>query len=191
MSTPDRNYRSIADVDGFELTNETISPALTGENPAEFDDILKLSHARNGVVRGCFIGAAGLQRENAIDMNRNCERIVVGDCRLASGRQNAVTIKGGCRHIQLQRVRIVPGSGHCDIELGNWSDQSQERVTDVLLEDVIRTDGQPVRVRLGHADRPAIAGGNVRIDWFGSAVLKLYWWGKFCAHALTAKKATP
>lgn len=47
MSDTDRNYLSIADVVGRSYQNLRVDPASEGHDPREFDDTLKLSHARN------------------------------------------------------------------------------------------------------------------------------------------------
>lgn len=178
MSTPDRNFRSISDVTGYTLEVETIDPREQGLDPAGFADLLKLSHAVDVTVRNCTIRGGGLQRENAIDMNRNCRAIVITDCAVEAGKQNAITIKGGCKNTLLRRVIIERAGGNCDLELGNYSDQSFERTTGTLLDSVVRADGKPVRVRCGQADWPVVTNGKVEILYFQSYVLKFYVWLK-------------
>lgn len=174
----DTNYLSIADVIGYELKNVTVDPRTEGIDPSKIDDVLKLSHAQNILVDTVTVNAGGLQRENAIDMNRVCVNVMVKDCILYSGKQNAITIKGGCRDVTIQNVQIVPGEGHCDIELGNWSDQSQDYVLNVNLINVTRTDGAPVRLRIGHAKNVIVEGGNVKENKLGSLMVKLYFFFK-------------
>lgn len=180
----DVNYRSIADQQGYTLADEVIDPRADGLSPAQFDDLLKLSHARDVLVQRCTIRGGGEQRENAVDLNRNCRNIVLADCVLEAGRQNALTIKGGCELVTVARVTIEGAGGNCDIELGNWSDQSTAPVRGVRLLDVRRSDGRPVRLRVGRAEMPRIEGGNVRLDRLGSLRLKTYWWGKYIARNL-------
>lgn len=179
MTKPDNNYISIADVTGKTLKNCIISPSADGLDPAEYDDILKFSHAINCGVESSNVTGDGLNQENAIDMNRLCENIVVKDCLLVSGKQNAITIKGGCHNIQIADVRIMPGEGNCDIDLGNYSDQCQCPVTDVTLTNVTRTDGKPVRVRVINADEPTVVGGNVKVYrpiWGRWPIWDIYCW---------------
>lgn len=175
---PDRNFRSISDVTGYTLEHELIDPRAQGIDPAGFDDLLKLSNARDVLVSHCAVRGGGLQRENAIDLNRNCSGVVIRDCAVEAGRQNAITIKGGTKNTILQRVTIERPGGNCDIELGNFSDQSFERTTGTFISSVTRLDGQPVRVRCGHADWPLVTNSNVRILYFQSYRLKLYVWAK-------------
>lgn len=159
----DTNYKSIADQDGVVLHNETIDPRLTEVDPSTIDDILKFSKATNCSALHCTIDGGGLQKENAIDMNRLCNNILIQDCVLVEGKQNALTIKGGCTNVHILDtvIEIVANSdGHCDIELGNYSDQSQEPVKGVILENVTRSDGGKVVVRVINADFPEVIGGN-------------------------------
>lgn len=177
----DTNYHSISDQTNVTLKDITVDPRSTGVDPATIDDVLKLSHAQNILIERLIVDAGGLQKENAIDMNRMCSQVSIIDAKLVSGLQNAITIKGGCYDILIENVIIIPGKGSCDIELGNWSDQSQDYVTNVTLKNVTRNDGQPVRLRVGHAKEPTIIGGNVKRDFLGSLMVKAYWqlkkWG--------------
>ena len=163
MTTPDKNYLSLADVEDKHLVNCYISPKSDGLDSTDYDDILKFSHAKNCSVTDSTISGEGVNHENAIDMNRSCSGILVKGCNLISGRQNAITIKGGCNDITIENVVIVPGAGHCDIDLGNFSDQCDCPVTNVKLINVTRSDGQPVRVRVINADKPIVTGGNVAV----------------------------
>jgi hypothetical protein len=159
----DTNFRSIADQDGVVLHNEVIDPRLSGVDPSTISDVLKFSHATNCSALHCTVDAGGLQKENAIDMNRLCNNILIQDCVLVEGKQNAITIKGGCTNIHILDtvIEMVPSSaGHCDIELGNYSEQSDLPVTGVTLEHVTRSDGGTVRVRVINADYPVVSGGN-------------------------------
>lgn len=175
MADTDKNYYSIADRTGVTLRGMTLDPRLDGIDPSTIDDVLKLSCATSILVESVLVDAGGLQKENAIDMNRVCSGVVIRKCKLVSGKQNAVTIKGGCFDITLDEVEIVPGTGHCDIELGNWSDQSQDYVRDITLRNVNRTDGKPVRLRVGHAKDITIIGGNVKKDVLASLMVKIFW----------------
>lgn len=190
MTPPDANFRSYADETDLVLEWLSIAPQMEGKDAADFDDLLKFSRVQRARVSRCLIRGNGRQRENAIDLNRGCEDIVIEDCRIEAGRQNAITIKGGCQRVSLRRLAIERAGGHCDIELGNWSDQSPARTIGVTLEDVRRADGKPVRVRVGNADWPMIRGGNVRIQYFQSYVLKAYLWAKRASRTWFAGRLT-
>ena len=174
MSDTDTNFLAYADTAGLRLSAIVADPAAEGKNPDDYDDVFKLSHVTDFKVDGLTV-RGGQQKENAIDMNRECVDVEIINARLEAGKQNAITIKGGCKNISLFGVTIERAGGHCDIELGNWSDQSWNKTTGVVLTNVVRLDGQPVRVRVGHADDPVIAGGNVKILFWGSLYLKAYW----------------
>lgn len=179
MTTPDKNFRSYADQSGILVADQVFDPRAAGEDPAHIDDVLKLSHVTNARFLRCEVRAGGLQRENALDLNRECADVLIEGFTLESGRQNALTIKGGCTAITIKDTVIIPGQGHCDIELGNWSDQSTAKTTRVWLINVTRSDGKPVRLRVGRADDPIILGGNVRKDALGSLLITAAWWAKY------------
>lgn len=179
MSKPDRNYRSFADETGETRTDLHIDPRDEGLDPADFDDLLKISHCRTWTLDGFGVFGGGRQRENAIDLNRACQDVMLANGTVEAGKQNAITIKGGCVGTTLHNIVIVRPGGNSDIELGNHSDQSQSRTTGTILSNVTRSDGKPLRVRGGNADWP-IATGTTRIrrQWFRSLKLKIYVAGK-------------
>lgn len=184
ISSADINYSSLADVSDVRLDNLAIDPAADpAHSAAGYDDLLKLSNAKRVQIHGLTV-RGGSQRENAIDLNRTCEDVVIDGAALEAGSQNAITIKGGCRRITLRNIVIVRAGGHCDIELGNWSDQSFAPVTEVRLENVTRADGKPVRLRVVQASMPTIVGGNVRYLRLESLLLKAYWLAKRVGRAL-------
>ena len=179
MTKPDKNFLSIADVENKHIINCFISPKVDGLSGEDFDDILKFSAAIRCSIKDSTISGEGVNNENAIDMNRGCEEITVDNCVIVSGRQNAITIKGGCSDITIKDCVIEPGDGHCDIDLGNYSDQSSLPVTGVRIINVIRSDGQPLRVRVINADTPDIAGLNVRVTrpfWGHWPIWSIYCW---------------
>jgi hypothetical protein len=171
MTKPDNNYLSVADVSDKHLKNCFICPKAEGLDCADFDDILKFSHAENCSIQNSVISGMGVNRENAIDMNRLCSNVSVVDCKIVSGKQNAITIKGGCKSIIIKNCVIVPGAGNCDIDLGNFSNQSQSAVIGVGIINVTRSDGNPVRVRVINSEIPYVSGGNV--------VITRPFWGRF------------
>lgn len=175
MSKPDNNFLSFADEIGITHAGLHIDPREEGKNPADFDDLLKISHCANVKIERFTVLGGGLQRENAIDLNRECYGVVLKDGTIEAGRQNAITIKGGCTDTVLCRLVIIRAGGNCDVELGNHSDQSAKRTTRTYLHDVARSDGKPLRVTVGNADWP-IATGSTRIErqYFRSYRLKAY-----------------
>ncbi len=176
MTRPDRNFLSIADVDGYELHDCRVDPSTENIDPRSFDDILKFSHARNVTASRLYVAGG---RENAVDMNRECQHVRLQDSLLLGGGQCAVVIKGGCQDITLARVALAAPAPACDIELGGWSDQSFARTERVTLEEVSRRDGLPVRVVVGYAAPPLVQRCRVRVLFWRSLALKAYWAAKF------------
>jgi hypothetical protein len=175
MAKPDTNFLSFADRRDENHDGLNVDPRAEGKDPADFDDLLKISHCRGLVFSNFVVQGAGRQRENAIDLNRECSGILLIDGTVEAGQQNAITIKGGCTGTTLRRLVILRPSKKCDIELGNHSDQSAQRTTHTYAHDVTRSDGQRVRVTVGHADWP-IATGDTQIErqYFRSYRLKAY-----------------
>ena len=173
MQDTDRNYLSYADRDGVVLEDTSIDPELDGINSRlAFDDILKLSHATNFTGRRLSVYGGS---ENALDMNRGCENVLIEDSHLSGGAQCSMVIKGGCRNITLRDVILHdPAESSYDIELGGWSDQSQDQTEGITLDHVARADGAPVRVVLGNAAMPRIIGSNVKVLFWRSLALKGY-----------------
>lgn len=179
MSRADINYRSFGGETDLRLDGVVIDPRTEGRDPAQFADLLKFSRCLRVFVTNLTVAGGGRQLEDAVDLNNECEDVTIENASLEAGR-NTVTIKGGCRNITLAHVMIEHADGPCDIDLGNWSDQSLKPTTGVVLTNVTRRDGKKVRVRVGHAARPRILGGNVEILFWASLGLKAYWWTKWC-----------
>ena len=192
QTAPDVNYWSYSgdDSGSLFLTNPAnpsglqlrsgplpvyVIPGLTIilNDSSGYNDVLKFSHAVNILFDGGPSGSAvtvytgGNQKEQAIDMNNHCSNITFrGAVNLQEGAQNAWTIKGGCHGIHADTVTISPGSGNCDVELGGISAQvPAEKITDVTITNLLRTDGKPAQVRVwtSRADNPIITSGNAVI----------------------------
>ena len=77
----------------------------------------------------------------------------------------------------LHRVAITRPGRWVDIDIGNYSSTVPDAKTGrIMLISVTRTDGKPVRVRVGFAEDPLIVGGNVKVLRCQSLALKLYVW---------------
>ena len=155
----DKNYYSIADQDTVIVENTTFPEP--GIDASEYSDIFKLSHSKNVQVRNCVIYGG---KEDCVDMNRECENILFENVTVHSGGKYCFTIKGGTKNVTLKNV-IVDGHGtEMDIDLGNWSDQSSNLTTNIILDNVNSKSGEPVKVRVLWADKPTIVGGsNVKL----------------------------
>lgn len=180
MSTPDRNYRSYADVSGVFLNGEDIAPP----DPANWADTLKFSNARDVNVQGCTVLGS---TEDCVDIMRGSHDIVISGCTMFPAGKYAFTIKGGSHDIMIVDTVIFGEGSETDIELGNWTAVNFDKSYRIVLDNVTRSDGKPVRVRVGHAQKPTIIGGNVKIDHFGSLLLKAYWWIKYALFRVSGK----
>jgi hypothetical protein len=108
-------------------------------------------------------------------MNRECRDVMVHRSSIYTRGAYGVTVKGGSKVIWLQNVVFhgEPKSGY-DIDLGNWSDQSDALTTDVGLEQVTHATGRPVRVRVLWADKPMVIGGNVKVTTWPRFLVRIY-----------------
>lgn len=166
MATTDKNYRSYADIDGVYINGELIQPPDNS-----YADTLKFSKATTVLVDNCDITGG---YEDVIDMNRYCGGIEIRNCRLFSKGEYCATIKGGSKNIVLRDVVIDNHGKTYDIDLGNWSDQSKEKTTDVELINVTSLDGSPVTVRVLNADKPRVEGGNVKLTVYPKWIVALF-----------------
>lgn len=152
----DKNFRSYADVNGVTIENEYIAPPKADV----YDDTLKFSNADNVVVSNCSVVGG---REDCIDINRGCEGIIIEGCDLYPCGEYGMTIKGGSHDITIKDVKFFGHAHDYDIDIGNWSDQSDRRTTGVKLINVRGTTDEPVTVRVLWGDRPTIIGGNIKL----------------------------
>lgn len=126
---------------------------IDGSLDGGYDDTLKLTKTRGvRVFANKIIGGF----EDCVDMNVVEDCIV--NCRaFVAGGEYVATIKGGSRAVTLTGT-IYQGGRTVDVDLGNWSDQSQEKTRGVRLS-LIRIDGRKVKVRVLHAERPIFVNG--------------------------------
>jgi len=165
----DNNYYSIADQDGVVIENKDFPDP--GVNSQDYSDIFKLSHATNIVLRNSSIAGG---TEDCIDMNRDCNNILIENVRLHSGGSYCMTIKGGTKNVTLKDIVVQAHGKETDIDLGNWSDQSNELTTNITLENVQSMDGSPVRVRVLWADPPTVINSNVKVTVVPKWMVAIY-----------------
>lgn len=186
MSKPDRNFYSIhGDDTGNIYQGDTLLFAagdyskpreiylgdLIPPNPGEWADPLKLSGVKDlivnvGIVQGCT--------EDVLDIN-HCENVSVYiEKGIIYGRFFA-TIKGGSRNIRVYVAELHGKGEETEFDIGNWSDQSMERTTNVsLFAQRVHGDHRPIRCRVLHAWVPTLDGGPWKVNkfmkgWFGFA----------------------
>jgi hypothetical protein len=96
--------------------------------------------------------------EDAVDVNNGCSGIRIAADRYVLGGRMGITIKGGSTDVTVEGW--LEGHGReCDVDIGNWSDQSHEPVRGVKL-GLRKWDGSPVRVRVINGEQPAVLPGS-------------------------------
>lgn len=129
--------------------------------PLSYTDIVHVSHGVGVTIQNCTIPGGS---EDCVDLNNNCENILVQNCHFHPNGEYGSTIKGGTHDVHYLNVVFDAHGKDVDIDLGNWSDQNTvDKTTKVTLENVTAADGKPVVVRVLYADRPTVIGGNVQV----------------------------
>lgn len=174
----DKNYLSIADETGVRMTDATID---AGQLSPTYDDILKISNVQNAVLDSCSINSTGGNREDGVDIMRYSTHVILSNCTVGAGQKYVFTVKGGSDLVEIRDTLITrPGGGweRVDIDIGNYSTTVPDARTGlVIIRNVKRLDGKPVRVRVGWADRPMIVPSEgVKVLFWQSLALKAYVW---------------
>jgi hypothetical protein len=143
----------------------------------EIADTIKCSTGLTGFIGRFARVQAG--REDALDVNNRCQDLsLVAHAWALAGAKYGITVKGGSKNVTVEGA--IEGRGdECDVDLGNYSEQSAAKTTGVSL-NLWREDGQPVRVRVLHADRPTLFNGPYKWMfpspniWFHSFFVKAF-----------------
>lgn len=149
---PDVNLHSFHDIDSGRLEKADALGHFASK--PDWDDTLKISSQCRDFMLFSRIIWGG--REDCVDINNRAQNIVVGADFFPQGKY-ACTIKGGAHSVKIIG-RVSVDAKEVDIDLGNWSDQSQEKTRGVCLQ-LSKTAG-PVTVRVLHADKPALLGNG-------------------------------
>lgn len=174
----DVNYFSISN-DGYTIDAGSPDARQVTELPEgnsftplrrdKYSDILKFSNRQSFSLTNVYVSQG---KEDSVDINNRCSNITLqGNFAIEGYGKQVFTIKGGSKDIFISGVIENPGN-HTDVEIGNWSDQSKEKTTNVQL-NLRRMDGKPVRVIIGHASNITL-GGNCKKDVWGSLLLQVY-----------------
>ena len=126
------------------------------EKASDFDDTLKLSncHQFNVIAKGIVYGGT----EDCLDINRGEDLVVTVSLWADRKTCRFITIKGGATNIVVRGECI--GNPKVAVELGMWSDQSQEKVRDVDLTNLILPAGSIIHI--WNSELPKLApGANV------------------------------
>lgn len=149
---------------------------LQGIDLNQISDIFKLSHVQNIHIKRLIVLCGGLQKENAADFNFECTNVTIDHMELEEGDQNAWTCKGGCSAIKIGALGIhASGRAHCNIELGNWSDQSKKKTHDIKITELVEVvGGGVVQIRVDYASRPQIQQGNIHWQIWQGLLIDLW-----------------
>lgn len=93
--------------------------------------------------------------EDCIDVNNQCRVVNIVVDKLVFRGTMGVTIKGGSKDIRITAYDCEGHGKETDVDIGNWSDQSSEPTTGVML-DICRSDGEAVRVRVINGETPML-----------------------------------
>lgn len=154
MPSPDKNLHSFnGPHDNNRLVDWANEDVIPGPDIA---DAIKCSTQLQNFTLN--VGRVASGTEDCLDVNNGCQNISVS-AELWSLRGNmGITVKGGSSNVYVGGP--MDGRGReCDVDLGNASDQSHEKVTGAQL-NLWRIDGQPVRVRVLNSDMPQEVQGS-------------------------------
>lgn len=164
----DKNWESHANETDVNIAGRIICPP---DNT--YSDTLKFSCCQIVKVHDCKIVGGN---EDCIDMNNLCSNLDVTNCELESRGKYVMTIKGGTTDVLVSDTCILAHGSETDIDLGNWSDQSEAETKRVILSNVFAQDGQPVRVRVLWAEKPLVIGGNVKVTAIPKFLVSIWRW---------------
>lgn len=170
----DKNLVSYYETSNGKVINYETDIGNPTTNP-DWSDSLKITSQCTDFT---FLGKAiyGGQ-EDCVDMNNRCNNVRVVAEFHPQGKYVA-TIKGGCTNIFLEGTIYGKGK-EVDVDIGNWSDQSTNPTTGVVL-DVKKADGSPVYVRVLNGAAPTLKGGNYKFifpkpnTWYHDIVVKIF-----------------
>lgn len=124
---------------------------------AGMSDTLKVTDSSDGVI---YVDRVIGGKEDCLDVNNRAENVIIGtpETIWEPRGKYAWTVKGGSKRITING--ILKGHGKVvDLDLGNWSDQSNEPTTEVHL-NVRSHDGSSITYRVLNADTPMFLMGT-------------------------------
>lgn len=129
-------------------------------------DAIKVSGAYNAVILA-EIAVGG--SEDVIDINHSHDIVVKIDDAKPQGRYLA-TIKGGSKNIKIHVERQVGHGKYEDFDLGNWSNQNNDKVRNVEICSNAG-DGTAIKIRCLNAEKPKLTCfGNYRLTQYPSCL---------------------
>ena len=150
----DRNLQSFYETSNDSTYNAAANLGHPTSSPGWSDALKITSQCTNFTYNGQTIYGG---HEDCVDINNRCKSIRVSAVFWPQGKYVA-TIKGGTRGVNL--TGSVYGNGsEVDVDLGNWSDQSQETTRQVHL-NLKPMSGKPIKVRVLKAETPTFEEGS-------------------------------
>jgi hypothetical protein len=146
---PDDNGKTVAlgDVDAG-------GPTPSG---GRYSTALKFSTALQDlklVASGTVTGG----KDACVDVNNYCRNLDITIAQAKATGQFVATVKGSSDQVTIRGMILARGTV-CEVILGDWSDQSHARDTNVCL-DLKMIDGSPVRVIVLASDFPVEMAGS-------------------------------
>lgn len=148
------SYNGPHDNNRAVVLNETVY----GEG---YDDAIKLTTKLENFDLEAGIVEGG--SEDVVDINNESHHIDVSIAGWKSNGQYNATIKGGSHDIRLNGLIITHGK-KVDVDLGNWSDQSDKKTYNIEL--ALRSiGGRKIKVRVLKADKPTFINSDVNYEY--------------------------
>ncbi len=171
---PDKNYPSgdFSGCDRVFIDGLVLEPPDQG---AGLDDIFKVSNCTNSRFSNIEV-RAGFQSENAQDLNRESCHNEFANLVLDAGLQGAILGKGGSSYNSWKNVLIRKPTGHSDVMIGGYSEQSKKTSVGNTFDLVSREDGKPVRVAWTfiRAEKPKFTNSKVEYQYGWSLIRTIY-----------------
>lgn len=166
MSKPDQNFISITPDGDQVLVNGFVTPATPDQfgirhiyldqllPPDGTADTLKIT----GGISNLHVHVNRIHggSEDCLDVNNKCRDVIVGDEKtvwVPRGKYVA-TIKGGSHRVEVRGILVGHGK-EVSVDLGNWSDQSNDRTEGVYI-NLKTDDGSAISYRRLNATSPRL-----------------------------------
>lgn len=171
------NYRSFYPNDG-NVGDQIFDPIKDGWAPGSWSDTAHFSDCKFQNFRDFQIVGGN---EDSVDLNNKCVGNSFEQFALTSGGKYNITLKGGSHNNLFSGLLIKKHGSQVDIEIGNWSDQSDASNAFNSFWGVQSEDGKPVTYAYRYGSKPTFHYSNVKHLWWRSIGITIYWWAKLAA----------
>jgi len=155
------------ETDAHRLIGETIDPRNNRLAASDFTDILHVSKACGAWIESVVLAGGGKNTGYGLHFDADTNACHAHNIHVESGRKGAIRIQGS--RVTLIGITITRPGKKYDIVIGN---RGGARVRETTLANVCRSDGRPVRILLGNADKPKIQNSHVEHLFWESIWLK-------------------